>query len=395
MAKKINISLVGGQPLPVYIPVINERPDAVYLLHSGQTKRQAGYIKLLLATKMPTTAVVMVPLDTNLDTAARQLRASAGVWCKGDCTATVNVSGGTKGWSIICSNVFGGIDNATVIYIDQNNVVWDIKSSTHSTADASVLSLDDYASLFGLECKKTDFAEYTDADRLAAQQLNELHSKNAKALGEMTGYLQEHSDKISTDYTAKKGKGKGSLAWDKAERCFTGSITDYDGRHAQEFTISSPNCRRLMFNTGWFEFLVADLLSSWPLARKVWTNVHFYNPKGSFPNDINSAKNKNNAEGDLNEVDIIVETTKGKLLYVECKTQVHNATDIDKFNTVVKKTGGLGSKLIFVTKKPIDGVALKNIENQGIRRFVYRDIEGNKSKFFDELYKYLDSINEK
>lgn len=390
MAKKINISLVGGQPLPVYIPIINERPDVVYLLHSGQTKRQAGYIKRLLATKMPTTAVVMVPLDTNLDTAARQLRASAGVWCKGDCTATVNVSGGTKGWSIICSNVFGGIDNATVIYIDQNNVVWDIKSSTHSMADASELSLDDYASLFGLECKKTDFsATYTDADRQAAQQLNELHSKNAKALGEMAGYLSDHTNETSTSHNSC------SLAWDKAERCFTGFITDYKGLNPQEFTIGSPNCRRLMLNTGWFEFLVADLLSSWPQARNVWTNVHFYNPKGSFPNDINSTKNKNNAESDLNEVDIIVETTKGKLLYVECKTQVHNTTDIDKFNTVVKKTGGLGSKLIFVTKKPIDGVALKNIENQGIRRFVYRDIESNKSKFFDELYKYLDSINEK
>ncbi len=390
MAKKINISLVGGQPLPVYIPIVTERPDVVYLLHSDQTTRQANSIKQALAAKLPQTRAELVKLNTDLNAAHVQLNAFASVWCKADSTVTLNVSGGTKGWSIICCKVFGGLNNVTTIYIDQNSEVWDINTLKHWNVDATRLSLDDYASLFGLKCKKTDFsATYTDADRQAAQQLNKLHSKNAKALGEMAGYLSDHTNETSTSHNSC------SLAWDKAERCFTGSITDYDGRNAQEFTISSPNCRRLMLNTGWFEFLVADLLSSWPPARKVWTNVHFYNPKGSLPNDINSTKNKNNAESDLNEVDIIVETTKGKLLYVECKTQVHNTTDIDKFNTVVKKTGGLGSKLIFVTKKPIDGVALKNIENQGIRRFVYRDIEGNKSKFFDELYKYLDSINEK
>lgn len=381
MAKKINISLVGGQPLPVYIPVINEQPDVVYLLHSDQTERQATNIKRLLAAKLPKTAVVLQPLDTDLDNAARQLNAFASVWCKGDCIATVNVAGGTKGWSIICSNVFGSIGNATVIYIDQNNVVWDIKSSTHSMANASVLSLDDYASLFGLECKKTDFAEYTDADRLAAQQLNKLHSKNQVALGTMTGYLTGHTDKTSTNYYGKGGD-KGSLAWNKTERCFTGFITDHQGNNAQEFTIGSPHCRHLMLNTGWFEFLVADLLSRWTLARKVWTNVRFSNPHGSNQNDIN-------------EVDVIVETTGGKLLYVECKTQVSKPTDIDKFNTVVKKTGGMGSKMIFVTKEPMKGDALNNIESLGIRRYVYRDICRNENAFFGELCDYFTSINEK
>ncbi len=375
MAKKINISLVGGQPLPVYIPIINEKPDVVYLLHSGQTLRQATNIKRLLAAKLPKMAVVLQQLDTNLDNAARQLRAFANVWCQGDCTATVNVAGGTKGWSIICSNVFGSVGNATVVYIDQNNVVWDIKSSTHSTADASMLSLDDYASLFGLECKKTDFAEYTDDDRQAALQLNKLHSKNAKALGTMAGYLAEHTNETCISY------GNSTLAWDKESRSFTGVIDRY-GRNAQEFTISSPHCRHLTLNTGWFEFLVADLLSRWTLARKVWTNVHFSNPHGSNQNDIN-------------EVDVIVETRSGKLLYVECKTQVSKPTDIDKFNTVVKKTGGVGSKMIFVTKEPMKGDALNNIESVGIRRYVYRDICRNEGAFFGELCDYFTSINEK
>lgn len=376
MAKNINISLVGGQPLPVYIPIINKQPDVVYLLHSDQTKRLAGNIKQLLADKLPKTSVVLQPLDTNLDTAARQLKAFASVWCQGDCAATVNVSGGTKGWSIICSNVFGNIGNATVVYIDQNNVVWDIKSSTHSMADASVLSLDDYASLFGLESKKTDFDEYTEADRQAAQQLNKLHSKNAKALGTMAGYLTDHPNVISTSYNDC------TLAWNKAERCFTGFITDHQGRNAQEFTIRSPHCRHLALNTGWFEFLVADLLSRWHLARKVWTNVRFSNPHGSNQNDIN-------------EVDVIVETNGGKLLYVECKTKVSKPTDIDKFNTVVKKTGGMGSKMIFVTKEPMKGDALNNIESLGIKRYVYCDIFRNEGKFFGELCDYFTSINEK
>jgi hypothetical protein len=70
----------------------------------------------------------------------------------------------------------------------------------------------------------------------------------------------------------------------------------------------------------------------WKRAKQIWLNT-----------ELTQWDN----ERTLNEIDIIVETGE-KLLFVECKTQVYDATDVDKFNNAVKSYGGVASKRIFL-----------------------------------------------
>jgi len=71
-------------------------------------------------------------------------------------------------------------------------------------------------------------------------------------------------------------------------------------------------------------------------------------------------------------VDIIADLG-GKLLFVECKTQISSPTDIDKFNSVVRKYGGLGSKALFVTYEPMKDDIRDNCKKYGIITYSFKN----------------------
>jgi hypothetical protein len=77
---------------------------------------------------------------------------------------------------------------------------------------------------------------------------------------------------------------------------------------------------------------------------------------------------------DKNEVDILVNTGT-KVLFVECKTQITNTVDVDKFANDIKKYGGSGSEGLFVTDAPMNEVAIKKCEESGILGFSLQGVK--------------------
>lgn len=75
---------------------------------------------------------------------------------------------------------------------------------------------------------------------------------------------------------------------------------------------------------------------------------------------------------DKNETDIVI-NTGSKVLFVECKTQINNITDIDKFRSVIKNYGGMGSKGLFVTNAKMTDIAKAKCEEHGILSFSLQD----------------------
>ena len=78
-----------------------------------------------------------------------------------------------------------------------------------------------------------------------------------------------------------------------------------------------------------------------------------------FPDKNNSPKN---------EIDIIADIGS-KLLFVECKTQVKNDTDVDKFKSAVSNYGGIGSKALLVTDVPIKSKTSEKCIDNNIMTF--------------------------
>ena len=89
-----------------------------------------------------------------------------------------------------------------------------------------------------------------------------------------------------------------------------------------------------------------------------------------------------------NEVDIII-NTGNKLLFVECKTQITNTTDIDKFSTVVENYGGKSSKALFITDAKMSESVIRKCDKFNIAHFSLEEVANNGQKILESLQKIL------
>lgn len=376
---KIHIALVGGQSTPVYLGIVGTHPNRVVLVTSEQTQSSVDTIKSVLPPPLPVETIVLSPIDpveihkVALDLAERY---------KND-EICLNISGGTKPWSHLFGRVFDTIPNSTIIYIDQNNVLWNYKtmqSQNNLECDMDVL--------FRLQGNAlthyVPFSEYTDEDNRSIGKLETARGYNCGNFNKLTTIL-------SKDWENKLQQRIGSLSltesnyveWEKPD--FVRLVLSTKKSGIREFEIESPHAASLTFNAHWFEYKIARMLSHWRYAKDIRLNCVFP-PKGT-----------NTTQFPKNEVDVVVNTGV-KILFVECKTNINNSTDIDKFRTAVKNYGGLGSKALFITDNVMTDIQKEKCYESNIISFSLRDtsIGPNKEQeLFRILEKELFNINAK
>lgn len=341
MNSHLHITLVGGQLVPVYQGIIYDQPDYVIYICSEQTNSSIELIAS--ATSIPYEIKSLSPVDIKeveeyLDSIKSVIENYERI--------TVNISGGTKIWSILFFDYFKIIDNATIIYIDQNNNVWDLKAKQYSDHEF-ITDILQYLYRFGSKVKNFKKIEDFDArDIEAVKEIEEIRKFDFGEFNALTQSISKNSNLI--EYSTKQGS---FIKYDSKEKSFYLKLVKKNGTF-KESQLNSPNIRYLLLNYGWFEFKVAQILSKWKLAKEIILNCEFQTKEGA----------------PKNEVDIIVNTGK-KLLFVECKTQVFSTTDIDKFASVIRNFGGLGSKGIFITEAKLNKNALEKCNDNKLLSF--------------------------
>ena len=371
MDKKINISLVGGQPFPVYAQILDNQPEIAILVCSDQTEKDAMRIKAVLNHNLPQTGVSLLKISAEDNALANQyIKAQSEIFSKPGHEITINIAGGTKPWSILFAKHFAG--KAKLVFIDQNNIIWDMDTLEYHELSPKDVSIEDLAALHGVEfLNKTNLTFYTDQDRALIPRIIEARRWNSGAFQALTSPTGQQRPEAE----------RSGIKWLDDQTCRITLFNPQKG--AKTFTLQSPHARSIVPRFAWFELQVALMLSQWPVTKQVWLNSEV-----ALPNGVEA----------LNEIDVIVETTIGKFLFVECKTSVYNPTDIDKFNDVVKKTGGLGAKRIFMTDKPMSGTIAGKCDHAKIPHFAMRQITSNRANqlnFFAALDAYMSNINER
>lgn len=184
---KICFSLVGGQTFPVYAQALDCKPDIFLLFHSKQTVNNAENVEACIKRKLPKIEVHAIETDANnLEALHRTFKAHADEYLKPGNEIIVNLSGGTKPWSMQLMKIFSGRENATCVFIDQSNYIWDMGDYSKYRLDAVDISLNDMFELNGASVAQlTDYDVYQPADFTAANKLNgsidvtKLCSKNS------------------------------------------------------------------------------------------------------------------------------------------------------------------------------------------------------------------------
>lgn len=388
MAKNIHISLVGGQTLPVYVPLANDNTisyDIIYLIYSKRTQGNATLVKEWVnqlrnrAKRIELVefeAVNINKINEDIITLKSKIDDSDKVW--------LNVSGGTKPWSILFYQAFADRAKTTCLYLDQNGYLWDMKKGVCEETTTHNVGFQVLFSLHKVKATYTELTQYTKDDSENLDRLLELRKDmGAGVFHELTKELD------SKDHAVKDGWALTKVN----DTCYSFD----NGTDVEKLT--SPHIKNMLCNTGWFEYQTARLLSQWNQTKDIITNVHF---RG------------NGTRGEANEVDIIVRTEK-KYLFVECKTSVANPTDLDKFREVSGQNGGIAVKrLLVICYRPVKPDARANerkrqtwenyqivqekCQRYNIPIFVMNEIDhdnASRQRFYGELDKYMAELNEK
>jgi hypothetical protein len=189
------------------------------------------------------------------------------------------------------------------------------------------------------------FIDYTDEDKKACEEIKKIRNYEIEEFNKITN-INNYQFKPT-----QRGSYIKKLDNNKYEIC----LKKKNGA-AQNITVSSAHIKNLLFNSGWFEYQVASLLSQWKYAKEIRLNCVF----------------KTVQNLDKNEIDIIINTGI-KLLFVECKTQIFDNTNIDKFHNSVRVYGGLASKALLVTDAIMRNTAIEKCKDNDVLHFSLQD----------------------
>lgn len=356
---KVHITLVGGYTTPVYQGIIYSNPDKVVFIYSHESRDAVILLKDEIA--VPSEMRLFHPVE--LDEIERKVKLCAKQFEQDE--VCINISSGTKAWAYCFIREFADKPNASLLYVDQNALLWDLKENTSQKVHF------DMEAQFRLRgnplTRFKRFADYNDEDMKVLHKIEELRSFSPGDFNMLTDMFENNTNQ--TEQTLPNGS---YLQWDKRSRSFSMCLRKNDGRNNCHI-LSSPNVRQLLLNTGWFEYKIAKMLSEWDKSREIRLNCEFF-AKTNAPK---------------NEVDIIIDVGN-KVLFVECKTKLTKPTVIDKFRSVVTSYGGMSSKAIFITDEPMNNTAKEKCKGHNILTFSLKEPHLNMSNE-QALFLLLDS----
>lgn len=383
MSRKIHVALVGGQAMPVYLGILESHADEVILLHSKESKPQADKIMAGVYKMNNKSGYCQLTSFPSVDYLGivEALRSFLSYYAEDQ--VEVNLSSGTKAWTIAFSELAHDYSNLTLCYIDQNCFLYNCTNKTKReiTLPSGIATIMSYNNQRVLS--KVLESDYTAQDYDVLEGIEQARMFSQTEFNELTIPVKANKKKYEEGKNTVK-YGDAAIEWDKTKG--DGSYVNLkmvggDSGKGSTFRFTSRHSFNLVINSGWFEYKVAKLLAGWGRAQEIWMNVVFpYKP------------GKDGIRKSKNEIDIIVHTGK-KLLFVECKTSVFDKTDIDKFAAAVKNYGGMGSKALFITGAKLYPEVHEKCKTNGILAFSLYDNHNSADKLYGVLEKELFNIN--
>lgn len=355
--KKLHITLVGAQTMPIYIGILESYADKFILIHSTQTKSNAEIIARYI--NRDNTVLFELPawdfpkMKDRIDGLLAEYK---------DWSIEANISGGSKPWGFMFSMLAFEYSNMSLFFVDQSCMIHNISDLTSRMAkplDGGIRQILEFNQILesnqASSVTHVDLTSYGEKDVSILTEIKRCRKKYPKIFNNLTipkRGIQKRYQNNKLD-TIVDDQSQSEISWDirgpeqKVELTFINRLGNTD-----VVTFQSPHAFDMVVSSGWFEYEIAKCLELWTEAKDIWLN-------SVFPYRNNTPKN---------EIDIIVNVGY-KLLFVECKTKIFDYTDIDKFRSAVKNYGGLSSKAIFISLESMDAKTIEKCETNGIDYF--------------------------
>jgi hypothetical protein len=356
-----HLSLIGAQVMPVYNGICYAKPDKVFLLHSKDTKMQAENIKSAINIEC-----LLIPVkdahsySENFKKVTQLFNSNKNVkW-------SVNLAGGTKIMALAANEISTNI--AYRFVIDQNNIVHNLNDGTLFKFD-NKQEIEIYFKLINqkvidytkFEQIPNDFFALVDFILENFQNYSDL-VKKYKQNPSTNFYQNILPHDFDYHYSIDSFNNCKWIASDNKLILKLNSVN---------FEIISEKAFNIFFYYAWFELEICSYLNLWDLEKQIyWSSKIPYKYSENY---------------DKNEVDIIVNTPE-KMFFIECKTNVKEIKDIDKFTNVVKNYGGLGAKAFLITRyKPKPNILERCTDNKINNFYFYENFNSRTKKSETDL----------
>lgn len=333
----IQIASIGGQVLPVLQGIAEYPCDLVILFHTSESKTIAENIAQTMVSdfnlvEVPEANEFFPILQSCNEIYSKHPGAS---WW-------VNASSGTKIMSLALYSYFKGQEGTrNIFHIDQNGLVHSLIREENEPL-FNFLPVKTYFDYSGQKIKSMTYFDVIDEDLFEIKNtVKNFHERNDQEFLQLNKLYSAQFSRTSHNFANFKiinPRSDSTAVWndEKSELVLT-LFRKYKDQ-PDIYSFYSREGIGIVFESKWFELEIAEILAAWPKTRElVWSLIVPYKDGQ-----------------DKNEIDLIVNTGT-KLLFVECKIQISDIKDIDKFRNVTKNYGGLGAKSILITysKPPV------------------------------------------
>jgi len=352
------IVLLGGQLVPVYIGVMERKPQVVHILYTKETVR----LKNLLIKQFSNVDVFDYQIDP-YDYKSIQETITNIICNHEDAVFELNLTSGTKLMALASQQIFNTLDCFS-FYIDQKQNMIDLSNGT-KTKISSLISTKTFLSLSNHNTFTSSTLKSFNKEELAlANSIFELR-KNKSGIGELFKLLRiEDVDTESRKFTFTDSKYE--ISWKN-------NILSVK---APRFNLSAKgkNAFKILTTGLWWELIISRTVNDWRLAKEILMSV--------------AIKSNKNCNMDKNEIDILINTGQN-VFFIECKSGIILQSDINKIKTVGRFYGGISSKSILVSFYKPKNYIIEKCLDLGIELFY---LVGNSSKRY-ELSTLIDKLD--
>lgn len=350
------ITLLGGQILPVYTGIIERQPDVVHILYTKETVRLKNrLIKNISGCKINSYQVEPYNYNSIEDTVTK-------IICDNEkALFELNLTSGTKLMALASQEVFKTLECFS-FYIDQNENLIDIANGKSVKLEKNI-STKNFLSLSNHDTfSSTSLKSFSEGEKKLANSILDLRkSKSGIAeLFKLFRVLNVDSESKNFSYKNKKY----NIKWD-------GNNLNVS---APKFLLESKGKKSFkILTTGlWWEIIISSAISTWKSAREIHMSLVI--------------KSNTNNRSDKNEIDILINTGH-KILFIECKSGKVIPSDINKMRAIGKLYGGISSKSILVSfyKPPAD--LIERCQDFGVELFYLEE--------FNKKHIQLNTISKK
>ncbi len=362
---KIHITLVGGQIIPVYKGILFSQPEKIVLIHSSESENDAIHLREIVqndhVAKNGTELIHINP--NNFEGILNQLQ----LLISTENTYSFNITSGNKLMALAAYQIAMQNENCSIYYIDQTDLFTDLKTKENDSIDQFV-NIEKVFELGKNPIASSKKLNITNEILNNIDKIRDIYNNDIAEISELLHHLRESKNFKNLKFTSKMGS---TLTLDELDGELNLNIS-----RKNEFITETFEGRRninLLRLTTWFELYVAHLLNDWSYIEEIKTNIKVKNARGV----------------DKNEIDIILNTGT-KLYFIECKTQVSDSKDIEKFTNISKRYGGLAAKTVLITYFKLKDDFFEKTKDAKIKVVALELLDQNHLK--KELIQHLEGI---